>query len=128
MTSAGAVLLALRSRLSMESQGIHGKPGHHIAMRLPGGNNAQNPMSKERRRNNKQALTVRLDPAVILRLRQVAKDGSGIPIYASVSGIIEAGIITECERIQAILDAAFPSSANRSSETVRQHPNANHTH
>ena len=61
----------------------------------------------DRRKPNRKALTVRLDAEVIARLKQVAKDAAGKPVYASVSGIVSAGILAECDRIEAILDAAF---------------------
>ena len=64
----------------------------------------------DRRKPNRKALTVRLDAEVIARLKQVAKDAAGKPVYASVSGIVSAGIMAECDRIEGILDAAYGTS------------------
>jgi predicted transcriptional regulator len=66
----------------------------------------------DRRKPNRKALTVRLDAEVIARLKQVAKDAAGKPVYASVSGIVSAGILAECDRIEAILDATFKGPAS----------------
>jgi predicted transcriptional regulator len=65
----------------------------------------------DRRKPNRKALTVRLDAEVIARLKQIAKDAAGKPVYASVSGIVSAGILAECDRIEAILDAAYGAAA-----------------
>ncbi len=73
----------------------------------------------DRRKPNRKALTVRLDDEVIARLKQVAKDAAGKPVYASVSGIVAAGILAECDRIEAILDAAY---GNAESSTQQADP------
>jgi hypothetical protein len=76
-----------------------------IASRPPAGDSGE--VMPERRKPNRKALNVRLDPDVIARLKRVARDAAGKPCYASVAGIVEAGIIAECDRIEAILRAAY---------------------
>lgn len=68
------------------------------------------------KKNNppRRTLTVRLPVTLIERLRKVARDSAGFPAYASMSGIVEAGITTECDRLDAVLHEAFrdkPQSA-----------------
>lgn len=98
------------SGLSLDSQACHGNPSRRIAPPLPDDDAGKTAMAN-RRKGNKQAITTRLDPAVIARLKTIARDASGKPLYASVAGIIEAGIIAECDRIEAILDAALAGTA-----------------
>jgi hypothetical protein len=57
----------------------------------------------DRRKPNRKALTIRLDAEFIARLKRVADDAAGVPVNASVSGIVSAGILAECGRIKAIL-------------------------
>lgn len=63
------------------------------------------------RKPNRKALNVRLDPEVIARLKRVQADAAGVPCFATISGIVEAGIIAECDRIEAALHEAYPGMA-----------------
>ena len=91
--------------LALASPAIRLEHGQQIATQVRGLHSAST--MADRRKLNRKALTVRLDAEVIARLKQVAKDAAGKPVYASVSGIVSAGIIAECNRIEAILDAAY---------------------
>jgi hypothetical protein len=85
----------------------------------------------DRRKAGKQALTVRIDPAVIARLKAVARDAAGKPLFCSVSGIVEAGVISECDRIEAVLNAVIidPKSAPPHHESAtRRHLPLNNDH
>lgn len=59
----------------------------------------------------KRTLTVRLPVALIERLRRIARDAAGYPTYASMAGIVEAGVVSECDRIEKALHAAYPGAA-----------------
>ena len=68
------------------------------------------PAKKKSDGEPRRTLTVRLPLSCIERIRRVAKDASGYPLYTSMSGIVEAGIDVECTRIESILRAAYANA------------------
>lgn len=77
------------------------------------------------RKPNRKALNVRLDPEVIAHLKRVARDAAGMPCFATVAGIVEAGIKAECARIEAILKSAYTGAAVEPPPPIRR-PAAGH--
>lgn len=65
------------------------------------------PGPKKRDEPPRRTLTVRLPVPVIERLRKVARDAAGMPVFASMAGIVEAGVTSECDRIEKVLRAAY---------------------
>lgn len=94
--------LASLAPASLASISNHRSP---VASLTPAGDSGE--AMPERRKPNRKALNVRLDPEVISRLKRVAADAAGLPCYATVTGIVTAGINSECERIEAILKSAY---------------------
>jgi hypothetical protein len=69
-------------------------------------------------RPGKRALTVRLDAALIERVKKTVRDASGRPLYLNLGGFVEAALLKELDRVEAILDQAYrdpddPPIANR---------------
>jgi hypothetical protein len=58
-------------------------------------------------RRPRKALTVRLDPELIARLKRVARDAAGKPLYATLTSLIEAAIAAECDRTEQILQSVY---------------------
>jgi len=56
----------------------------------------------------RKTITLRLSLGTISRLKRCARDAAGIPVFATTTGIAEAGINAECARIEAILRKAYP--------------------
>jgi hypothetical protein len=59
------------------------------------------------RRNDRRILSVRLPVALIERLKRVAKDGAGRPLYLTLAGVVEAALNTELDRVEQVLDATI---------------------
>lgn len=69
------------------------------------------PGPKKKNEPPRRTLTVRLPVDVIERLRRVARDAAGVPCFATMAGIVEAGVVRECDRVEAELQAAFKTGA-----------------
>ena len=82
----------------------------------------------EPRSPNRKALNVRLDADIIARLKRVARDAAGTPCYSTVTSIVEAGIVAECERIEVILASAYKSVAVTQPPRSRRLGMNNHHH
>lgn len=119
--------LSRLAHASLDSLGNHNAP---VARQIPGADSGA--AMSERRKPNRKALNVRLDPEVINRLKRVARDAAGIPVFATVTGIVEAGILVECERIEGILRTAYagapasPPPLRRPATLRRASPLDNH--
>lgn len=61
----------------------------------------------DRPKGHRRALTVRIDAEVIERLKRVAREAAGKPLYATVQAMVEAGIMSECDRIEGILAQVY---------------------
>jgi hypothetical protein len=59
------------------------------------------------RRNDRRILSVRLPVALIERLKRVAKDGAGRPLYLTLAGVVEVALNTELDRVEQVLDASI---------------------
>ena len=57
---------------------------------------------------NKLAITVRLDAALVERLRTFCRDQAGKPLYASVNGIVAQAVERELNRLDLDLSGALP--------------------
>lgn len=93
--------------LAAASPVISGNLGQQVATEVPAADSCRR--MSDHRKQNRKALTVRLSVEVIERLKKIAREAAGRPCFASVGGIVEAGIIAECNRIEAILDASIIS-------------------
>jgi len=56
----------------------------------------------------KQALTVRLDAALVDRLRTFCRDQAGKPLYASVNGIVAEALGRELDRLDLAIGDSDP--------------------
>jgi len=54
---------------------------------------------------SKQAITVRLDAALVERLRTFCRDQAGKPLYATVNGIVAQAVTRELDRLERGLGA-----------------------
>lgn len=64
-------------------------------------------MVRQRSPVPKRTLTVRLPVSTIERFKQVARDAAGMPTWATMGSMADAGISAECDRIEAVLKAAY---------------------
>lgn len=96
--------------LAAASPVISGNLGQQVATEVPAADSCRR--MSDRRKPNRKALTVRLNVEVIERLKKIAREAAGRPCFASVGGIVAAGIIAECNRIEAILDASIVTPAD----------------
>lgn len=62
---------------------------------------------------SKQAITVRLDAALVERLRTFCRDQAGKPLYASVNGVVAEAVARELDRLDGELGADPPVPARR---------------
>ena len=76
------------------------------------------------RRNDRRILSVRLPVALIERLKRVAKDGAGRPLYLTLAGVVEAALNTELDRVEQVLDATI---VDPTAPVTRTHPPARRT-
>ncbi len=78
------------------------------------------PGPKKKNEPPRRTLTVRLPVAVIERLRRVARDAAGVPCFATMAGIVEAGVVAECERIEGVLRKAYKNPSDSVEPLQRQ--------
>lgn len=83
------------------------------------------PGPKKKNEPPRRTLTVRLPVVVIERLRRVARDAAGVPCFATMAGIVEAGVVSECDRIEGVLQAAYKGIAVGTAPAARR-VNSNH--
>jgi len=76
------------------------------------------------RRTDRRILSVRLSIAQIARLKRVAKDGAGRPLYLTLAGVVEAALNTELDRVEKVLDATI---VDPTTPVTRTHPPARRT-
>ncbi len=62
---------------------------------------------------SKQAITVRLDAALVERLRTFCRDQAGKPLYATVNGVVAEAVARELDRLDGELGADPPVPARR---------------
>lgn len=77
------------------------------------------PGPKKKNEPPRRTLTVRLPVVVIERLRRVARDAAGMPCFATMAGIVEAGVVSECDRVEAELQAAFKTGVSGQGSSPR---------
>lgn len=78
---------------------------------------------------SKQAITVRLDAALVERLRTFCRDQAGKPLYATVNGIVAQAVTRELERLDLVLAGALPDDrrgGQEGGEPVHRRTTPNH--
>lgn len=68
----------------------------------------------------RQAITVRLDAALVERLRTFCRDQAGKPIYATVNGIVGQAVERELERLDLVLSGALPPDRCRGGQRAEK--------
>lgn len=111
-----------RIRPSLLADASRDGGSHQLAQRpaAPHSGPPSMPGPKKKNKPPRRTLTVRLPVSVIERLRRVARDAAGVPCFATMAGLVEAGITAECDRVEEVLRAAYQHVAIDAPPTPRR--------